>query len=316
MHPFGYHEARRSFALAGAVALGLLAVVACGDDGPGAFTVDEAGTGEGGPSGEDGGPPPDPTPGCGATGVKPGFNGSQSITVGSEKRTYELYVPDSYDGKKVFPVVFVFHGDGGTGANLRNGFKIEAESQGGAIFVYPDGLGKTWRFDNAAGLAADVGFIDAVVASLAQTHCTDKKRIFGVGYSRGAYFTNMLACLSKSGFRAVVTHAGGGPFGVDGSGTKYDNSGNLVCPAAPVAALQVQGTNDGAVPPSEGTKAREYWQRVNGCTATTKAYDPSPCVQHDGCAPERPEVWCLIPGLGHTIWQNGVKLTWDFLKTK
>ncbi|MBX3190049.1 MAG: hypothetical protein KF819_23690 [Labilithrix sp.] len=306
----------RLFFSAAGLAAALLAVVACGDDSTGGFTADVEAGAEGSVSGEDAGPPPDPTPGCGATGVKPGFNGSQTITVGGESRTYELYVPEAYDGKKVYPVVLLFHGQGGTGAGMRNTFAIEAESQGGAIFVYPDGVGRTWRFDNATGLAADVGFVDAIVDSIGKTLCADKKRLFGVGYSRGAYFTNMLACLSTSGFRAVATHAGGGPFGVDGSGTKYDNSGNLVCPAAPVAALQVQGTNDGAVPPSEGTKAREHWQRANGCAATTTPYDPSPCVAHDGCAPERPEIWCLIPGLGHTIWQNGVKATWDFLKTK
>jgi polyhydroxybutyrate depolymerase len=74
----------------------------------------------------------------------------------------------------------------------------------------------------------------------------------------------------------------------------------------------VQGDADTAVPLSEGTKARDYWRRVNQCKATTKAYDPSPCVAYDGCA--RSEIWCQIPGMGHTIWpENGAKVTWAFL---
>jgi polyhydroxybutyrate depolymerase len=303
--------------------LGLAALVlaACGDSsdtGGGAADPDGGAGTETGTTGNtvDSGPTPEPTAGCGATGVKTGFVGSQSITVGGGKRTYELYVPESYDGKKTFPLTFVFHGDGGTGAGIRGSFKLEAESGGGSIFVYPDGANKTWIIDDAGGLKADVAFVDAVAADLAKSHCTDAKRVFAVGFSKGAYFTNMLACISKSNLRAVVTHAGGGPFGLDGSGTTFDNNGNLTCPAPPVAALQVQGTADSSVPLSEGTKARDYWRATNKCQSTTKAYDPSPCVAYDGCATDRPEVWCQIPGMNHTIWQNGPAVTWAFLKTK
>jgi polyhydroxybutyrate depolymerase len=304
-----------------ALGLGVVVVlVACGDDDTGG--IGDPGAPDGGTDGPgdtvvDSGILPQPTAGCGATGVKTGFVGSQSITSGGSKRSYELYVPDAYDGKKTYPLVFVFHGDGGTGAGIRSSFKLEEESGGGAIFVYPDGENKTWVIGEAGGLKADVAFIDAIAADLGKSHCTDSKRVFAVGFSKGAYFTNMLACLSKSNLRAVVSHAGGGPFGLDGSGTSYDNKGNLVCPAPPVAALQVQGTSDTSVPPDEGMKARDYWRSTNGCKTSTKAYDPSPCVAYDGCAPERPEVWCLIPGMNHTIWpQNGTKVTWAFLKTK
>jgi polyhydroxybutyrate depolymerase len=272
----------------------------------------------GGPDGATGdtGVPPDPSSGCGASTAKPGFRSNESIMVGAAKRSYQLFVPESYDGVKVFPLVFVLHGDGGTGTGIRNSFKLEAESAGEAIIVYPDGEAKTWQIDGAAGVLKDVGFIDALAANLTTTHCTDKKRIFAVGFSKGAYFTNQLACLSKTGLRAVVTHAGGGPFGVTGSGTSFKN-GQLVCPAPPVAALQVQGDADGAVPVTEGIKARDHWRRVNECKTTSTAFAPSPCIAYDGCAAGRPEIYCQIPGMGHTIWpENGTKVTWAFLKGK
>ena len=299
----------------------VILVAACGESATGGDAPAEPDGGTASETGTtgtpvEGGTTPEPTAGCGAPGVKTGFVGSQSITVGGSKRTYELFVPESYDGKKTFPLTFVFHGDGGTGAGIRSSFKLEAASQSGSIFVYPDGEKKSWVIGEASGLKADVAFIDAVVADLGKSHCTDEKRVFAVGFSKGAYFTNMLACLTKSNLRAVVTHAGGGPFGLDGSGTSFDNKGNLTCPAPPVAALQVQGTADTAVPPSEGTKARDYWRTTNGCQTTPKPYDPSPCVTYDGCNASRPEVWCEVPGLTHTIWQNGPAVTWAFLKTK
>ena len=313
----------RLSALRALLSLGALVLAACGGDDPG---------GGAGPGDLDGGtpvdgapttdsavnPPPDGGgPACGNPNVKKGFVGSQTLTVGTSKRTYQLYVPDAYDGTKTYPLVFVFHGDGGTGAGIRGSFDLEKESGGGAIFVYPDGQNQTWVIDDATGLKADVAFIDGIAADLGKSLCTDKQRVFAVGFSKGAYFTNMLACLNKSNMRAVVSHAGGGPFGLDGSGTTFDNNGNLKCPAPPVAALQVQGESDGSVPLSEGSKARDYWRRNNACKTTSTAYAPSPCIAYDGCAADRPEVWCQIPGMGHTIWpQNGTKVTWAFLKTK
>jgi polyhydroxybutyrate depolymerase len=227
--------------------------------------------------------------------------------VGGAARTYALYVPAGYDGTRAYPIVFAFHGDGGTGASLRAGFKLEQASAGEAIFVYPDGTGKTWHIDTLAEMTPDIAFIDAITDSLFTTYCVDSARIFATGMSRGAYFVNQLACRSRTAFRAVATHAGGGPFGVADS--EWDGQGNLTCPAT-LSALQVQGLADTVVPPSEGMKPRAFWRGKNACAATTSAYGTSPCVAYDGCA--RPEVWCAIPGLGHALWSNASKVTWEF----
>jgi len=261
---------------------------------------------------DDGDVPPDLGPGCGAAGVTPGAS-SQSIMVGGSKRTYELFVPSTYDDHKSFPLVLVFHGDGGTGANIRAAFQLEAAAAGGAIFAYPDGESATWQIDGADGVTKDIAFIDALAAELAKTHCTDPKRVFAVGFSKGAYFVDQYACLAKTPPRAVVAHSGGGPFGVVGLATKYDDNGNLVCPAAPVPAMQIIGTNDD-VP--EAQKARDYWQRVNGCKTTASPTDPMPCVAYDGCTAGLPEIYCEVPGLGHQIWQSAPKTVWTFLTAR
>jgi polyhydroxybutyrate depolymerase len=256
--------------------------------------------------------PAEPKATCGATDVKKGVS-TRTITADGAKRTYALFVPDTYDSAKTFPLVFVFHGDGGTGANIRGSFELEAAAAGGAIFVYPDGEDRTWKIDDAGGIRHDVAFVDAVAAELGKSHCGDQ-RVFAVGFSKGAYFANMLACLAKTPLRAVVAHSGGGPFGVDGSGTKFDGKGNLICPAAPVAAMQIIGSNDGLL--EDAKKARDYWRRLNACKPTTKPTEPSPCTAYDACAADRPEIYCEIPGLGHSLWPNAAKVTWTFLKSR
>lgn len=311
------------------LSLSLVALTnACGSDdaqpgtSSGTTTSGTSGTSGDGTSGTSGtsgasGTSGDPGAACGTAEAasKKGFLAGQKITAGGAQQTYGLFVPDGYDGKKTFPLVFVFHGDGGTGSGMRNSFKIEAESAGGAIFVYPDGPGKTWSIDSAASIQPDIDFVDALAEQLKKSHCVDTKKVWAVGFSKGAYFTNMLGCLSKMGLRGVVGHAGGGPFGLDGSGTKFDNNGQLVCPQPTLAALQVQGESDGSVPLSEGQKARDHWRRVNKCTTGSKAYAPSPCIAYDGCEAGKPEIWCQIPGLGHQIWSSGTKVTWDFIKS-
>ena len=295
---------------------GALALAACGDSDNGGFVAVVADGGdpavdEGGTSSEAG--PPDPTPGCGATGVKTGAS-TQSLMADGAKRSYELFVPDTYDNQKSFPLVLVFHGDGGDGANIRGSFKLEAEAAGGAIFVYPDGENQSWDIDTASGLRHDIAFIDAIVTSLSGTHCVDKKRIVPVGFSKGAYFVNQLACLAKTSFAGVVAHSGGGPFGVDGSGTDFDGNGDLICPRPPVAAMQIIGDADGLL--DDAKKARDYWTRVNTCKATTTPFAPSPCVAYAGCNAARPEIYFEIPGMGHSIWSSAPKAAWTFIKSR
>ena len=303
----------RALGFAGAV---MLVVAACSDDksspvsGPtvdgGGGATDDGGTGM---PGDDTGVPPDPGATCGVAGAVPGLS-TQSIMSGGSKRTYQLFLPSTYDAHKSFPLVFVFHGDGGTGANIRGAFGLEAASAGGAVLVYPDGEGNTWQIDGAAGVTKDVTFIDDLAADLVKTHCAEASHVFAVGFSKGAYFVDQYACLGKTHLAGVVAHSGGGPFGVVGLATKYNNDGNLVCPGPAIPAMQIIGGNDD-VP--EAQKARDYWQRVNGCQTTSSATAPSPCVTYAGCMAGLPETYCEVPGLGHQIWSSAPQAVWGFV---
>lgn len=282
-----------------ALALALPVVVGCGGDGAsgGGGSSHPNGGGVDGGGGDI----------CDVSSWKAGFAGSQTIEVDGTAHSYELFVPDGYDGKTRFPVVVVFHGDGGTGANIRSGFKIEEASAKKAIVVYPDGPGKTWQIDKLDTMGKDIAFVDALYADLTKSHCADSSRLYATGFSKGAYFVNQLACRSKTTLRAITTHAGGGPFGVAES--EFSN-GDLKCATGALAALQVAGLADDSVPPSEGEKARDHWRGANGCQDATSAWETSPCVAYQGCS--KPEVWCAVPELRHQIWSEAAKVTWSF----
>lgn len=234
-----------------------------------------------------------------------GFQAGQKLTVAGATRSYSIAVPAGYDGTKNYPVIFAFHGDGGDGASARGTFKFEATHGADAIFVYPDGLNKTWDLDTWDDAKnPDILFMDALVAAVKGTYCAAS--FYAAGFSRGGFFANHVGCHRGNLFRAVSSHGGGGPY--DATLKNFDNQGNLLCPTKPVPALIVIGANDGLL--NDSNFSRKYWTFANGCQTATNAADPAPCVAHQGC--KAPLEWCQIPGLGHGIWQNGTETTWKF----
>ena len=232
-----------------------------------------------------------------------------SIDVKGSKRTYVLSVPSG--SKEPLPLVFAFHGSGGTGENLRSyiGFKKIAEDK--AIFVYPDGEGNQWDLDTPTASNKDVAFFDALTAEIQSKHCVDQKRVFATGFSNGAYFVNQLGCRRGSDvLRAIAPHAGGGPFG---SGGDYDANGNLKCAGKPPAVMVFHGTDDGAVSLSEGEKSVQHWRTADGCSTQSAPRSPSPCIAYQSC--KAPVVFCKLPGQGHDVWSQGAQATWDFFSS-
>ncbi len=88
--------------------------------------------------------------GCAKTGAMTGVQ-QVSGMVGGTTRTSTVFVPTDYDPEKAYPIVFVFHGDGGTGASVRTSLDLEPDANGKAIFAYPDGLQETWDATEVGG---------------------------------------------------------------------------------------------------------------------------------------------------------------------
>jgi len=246
---------------------------------------------------------------CGIAAPGLGFVGAQTLDVGGASRGYQLFLPPGYDQRQRYPVILVFHGDGGSGAGVRASFDIEGASGGAAIVAYPNGQGGTWQIDNYAALMKDVAFVDALATELTASYCGDG-RVFLAGFSKGAYFVNQAACRTSVTLTGIASHSGGGPYGTRAS--EYDAAGKTVCPSPPVAAMQLHGNPDSNVPLSEGVTSRDYWRAANACAAGTAGVSPAPCVAYNGCA--RSEIWCAIPGIGHSVWSSAPTAIWDFFR--
>jgi polyhydroxybutyrate depolymerase len=167
------------------------------------------------------------------------------------------------------PVVFVFHGHGGTAAGGIRGFAIQQQWPE-AISVYMQGLNTPGRLTDPEGKKPgwqhrvgdqgdrDLKFFDAVLARLKQDYRVDPKRLYATGHSNGGGFTYLLWAERGDLFAAVAP-----------SGSAAAES---IPKLKPKPALHVAGEKDPLV--------RFEWQRLtmnvlrkrNGCATEGKPW--------------------------------------------
>jgi poly(3-hydroxybutyrate) depolymerase len=196
-------------------------------------------------------------------------------------------VPRNYTPDTPLPVIFAWHGMGGSGSVARSYFRIDSAVANRAIIVYPDGLpvndGSTGWDLNATGI--DVAFFDALLTYVSDNYCIDRDRVFSTGHSYGGMFTNALACYRGDVLRASAPVAGMPP---SAYGRGVTCTGN-------VAALIIHGENDPTVDYTRGgIGGKDFWVAQNDCSTMI---DPTPitpaaCLEYQDCQPDLPVVFC------------------------
>ena len=124
-------------------------------------------------------------------------------TIDGVKREALVRIPPGQPPKDGLPVVFAFHGHGGSMAQASRSFPIH-QVWPGAIVVYPQGLATPSALVDPAGKMAgwqgkpgdqgdrDLKFFDAMLASLRKDARVDEHRIYATGHSNGGLFTYLL----------------------------------------------------------------------------------------------------------------------------
>jgi poly(3-hydroxybutyrate) depolymerase len=240
--------------------------------------------------------------GCGVTPAMAAGVTDGTITVDGTMRTYVLSIPMGYDGKTPLPLAFGWHGRTGNGKLFRAYSGVETAGKGKAIFVYPDGLTVTPSNPKDTGWeltpgGRDLKLYDALLADLEKKLCVDTNKVWSFGHSFGGYMSNFLGCQRGGKTLHGIGLWAGGLAGTSGCGK--------------TPAWIGHAEDDPTVPFTEGTKARDFWVKTDGCGMTTKATDPSPCVAYDGCG-TNPVTWCDAKTGGHnwpTIAGPGI---WSF----
>ncbi len=188
-------------------------------------------------------------------------------TVGEAKREAIVYLPVKAD--KPAPVVFAFHGHGGTATHAAKTFAYQTHWPE-AIVVYMQGLptpgkltdpeGKKSGWQSSAGAQGDrdLKFFDAVLKTLQKEQKVDEKRIYCTGHSNGGGFTYTLWAERGDLFAAVAPSAGA-------AGTDFKN-------LKPKPALHLAGSKDPLVKYEWQERTMERVRKLNGCDASGKEW--------------------------------------------
>ena len=139
----------------------------------------------------------------------------RTIQYQDNNRQFYLYVPSTYNHNNETPVMFNFHGGGGTALahlNYTSDMRNLAENEN-FILVYPQASPdlssniNSW-IDKAGSNKNDIFFIQEIFNNLNSIYNIDDSRVYACGYSEGAIFTYELACRLSNVITGVATVAG------------------------------------------------------------------------------------------------------------
>jgi polyhydroxybutyrate depolymerase len=165
------------------------------------------------------------------------------------------------------PLVFAFHGHGGTMQNAAKSFgyhKLWPE----AIVVYMQGLNTPGRLTDPEGKKPgwqksvgdqhdrDLKFFDAVLATLRKDYRVDDKRVYSTGHSNGGGFTYLLWAARGDVFAAVAPCAAAAP---------HAAAAEYLDKIKPKPVLHLAGENDPLVLFEWQKQTIEILRKLNGC---------------------------------------------------
>jgi polyhydroxybutyrate depolymerase len=194
-----------------------------------------------------------------------------TITHDGRQREYILYVPASYTGDEPVPLLFNFHGMGGTAAyqmEQEGDFRPVADSAG-FLVAHPQGTDDAgvsiWNIGFDPEVADDIGFTEAMIDSIGAEYNIDRSRVYAAGKSLGGFFSIHLAGQLSEKIAAIASVAG------TMTQEMYDN----MSPVHPTPVMQIHGTADFNVPYNgfplpylSVADVLQYWVDYNNCNPT------------------------------------------------
>jgi polyhydroxybutyrate depolymerase len=228
-------------------------------------------------------------------------------TVDGVSREGLVYAPTK-EGSDAPPLVFGFHGHGGSMQNAARSFGIH-EQWPEAVVVYLQGLptpgqltdpdGKKAGWQKAPGDQGDrdLKFFDVVLAAIKEKYKVDPKRIYCTGHSNGGAFTYLLWANRPEVFAAIA------PSAAAGARPQKDTK--------PCPTLHLAGEKDPLVRFEVQMRAVTAIKAFNGCEDTGKEWDKG-CTLFPS-SKDAPVVTFIHPGT-HAYPSEGPALIVKFFK--
>lgn len=237
---------------------------------------------------------------CAGAPITPGTSRA-CVMPGWVDRSFELIVPEGWNGTAPLPVIVLLHGGGGsrqtanqstcTGGDEESPSCLVASAgRRGFAVVIPDGTGqhplrniRTWNGGGGEALQCtsgpactarvdDIRYVGDLLAEVRRAIPVDDHRIYATGISNGGAMSHRLACELPDQIAAIVGVSGANEFADDGGPCDVQ-----------VPVRQIHGTADPCWSFTGGTSAclqddgrpktsvavtMEGWRARNGCLPT------------------------------------------------
>ncbi|ORX69342.1 hypothetical protein BCR32DRAFT_330166 [Anaeromyces robustus] len=239
---------------------------------------------------------PVPSKGCGK-GLSLPKTGSFEFNWSGGRRTVRIDIPDNYDNKNPYRLIFGMHCMGGWAGGVQQegyyGLK-PLDTGKTTIFVAPEGNG-----NQAPWGQGDYTLFDELLEKLTNDLCIDVSRVFSTGFSYGSMFSNGLSWNHQKVLRGVAVYE-----------TAERNIWLPKNTGEPIAWMGVLGLDDGLCTPEMGRNARDIILKNNseGGKAVNERCEEAPrnsphkCYDYKTVDQRFPVRWCTQSG-GH-IWDH------------
>ena len=247
-----------------------------------------------------------------------------TIHVGGRERSFYLHLPPALIPTRRYPLVVLLHGHNNNGASILHQTKMEAVADRfGFILAAPNGTGRlgrvglTWDVGTCCGSAQaqhvdDVGFLAALIDTIAAVFPVDRAHIAIAGFSAGGMLALRTAC-DRSTLATIYVNV---------QGTMPDTTCR---PSRPVSMLLVAGDEDEDMQEEHAENKRHhgrafatsalgtlrFWARRNGCGPTIVTRQAPGQTDHVavGCASGVTTELVTVHGHPHA-WPGGHRSWW------
>lgn len=205
------------------------------------------------------------------------------------------------------PLVFVFHGHGGTARQVLNSYGLRAAWPEALIVAMqglptpgitdPEGKKAGWQNQKGQQGDRDLAFFDAVYAALAKENAFDKRRVYSTGHSNGGGFTYLLWAERPTLFAAFAPSSAGA-------------AGKLL-KLVPKPAMHIAGTEDPIVPYANQRRTMNAVRLINRTENQGEAWSKEATLYASSGGTPFLEV---VHSGGHEFHRPAVELMVRFLK--
>ena len=240
----------------------------------------------------------------------------QTVEGVNVQRPVIIQTPENIDLATNYPVVFAFHGRGGTNTSWVNKLKNFTDS-GDFIGIYPQGYLKSWNLGTEESKADDVAFVTLIVNELKQYNNLDMNKMYAIGSSNGSGMVNKLG-IHTSHFKAIAPIV-----------SQLMESMPILDNTKPISVYQVNGAADSTIPIDGGPKlghvfldalkSAELWATKFECDfpAEIKYLGDDTLYTYKNCNSEKEIRYLRVENGKHNLhWANPNLFVdiWEFFK--